>query len=104
MTMAARTQTMVQLTDELIEALDARASREGVSRSHLIRRAIEELLAADRSAAIDRRIVEGYTRMPQGGRFDADEWGDVDRLMQALTAEQTRQQAAEDRQAERGPW
>jgi predicted DNA-binding protein len=60
-----RTQTLVQLTDELLERLDDRAAREGRSRSELIREAIRNYLAADREAEIDRLIVEGYTRQPQ---------------------------------------
>jgi metal-responsive CopG/Arc/MetJ family transcriptional regulator len=61
----ARTQTLVQLTDDLLERLDARAAREGRNRSELIREAITNYLAADREAEIDRIIVEGYTRHPQ---------------------------------------
>jgi metal-responsive CopG/Arc/MetJ family transcriptional regulator len=61
----ARTQTLVQLTDELLERLDARAAREGRNRSELVREAIINYLAADREAEIDRLIVEGYTRQPQ---------------------------------------
>lgn len=60
----ARTQTMVQLNDELLERLDARRRQEGRSRSELIREAIESYLEADREAAIDRAIVEGYTKVP----------------------------------------
>ena len=61
----ARTQTLVQLSDELLERLDAlRASRGGGSRSELIRDALERYLAAESEAAIDRAIVEGYTRIP----------------------------------------
>jgi metal-responsive CopG/Arc/MetJ family transcriptional regulator len=61
----ARTQTLVQLSDELLAQLDARAAREGRSRSELIREALSGYLAADREADIDRRIVEAYTRQPQ---------------------------------------
>lgn len=61
----ARTQTLVQLTDELLRRLDARAAREGRSRSELVREAITSYLATDREAEIDRLIVEGYTRHPQ---------------------------------------
>ena len=60
-----RTQTLVQLSDELLAQLDARAAREGRSRSELIREALTGYLAADREADIDRRIVEAYTRHPQ---------------------------------------
>jgi metal-responsive CopG/Arc/MetJ family transcriptional regulator len=61
----ARTQTLVQLSDELLAQLDARAAREGRNRSDLIREALARFLAADREAEIDRLIVEGYTRRPQ---------------------------------------
>lgn len=60
----ARIQTLVQLTDELVSALDERAARRGVSRSELIREAIDAYLRSDRDAAIDAAIVEGYTRIP----------------------------------------
>lgn len=61
----ARTQTLVQLSDELLSRLDARVAREGRSRSDLIREAIADYLAADRAADIDRQIVEAYARQPQ---------------------------------------
>ena len=60
----ARTQTLVQLTPELLALLDERAQREGVSRSELIRRAVETHLAADAEAALDRAITDGYARHP----------------------------------------
>jgi metal-responsive CopG/Arc/MetJ family transcriptional regulator len=68
-----RTQTIVQLSDELLAELDARRAREGRSRSELIREAIETYLAADREAAIDAAIVDGYTRLPPADDFGA-EW------------------------------
>ena len=58
------TQTIVQLTDELLAELDARRARDGRSRSELIREALEAYLADDRDAATDRAIVDGYTRTP----------------------------------------
>lgn len=60
----ARTQTLVQLDESLVALLDQRASRSGVSRSALIRRAIEAYLAEDVDAAIDEAIVTGYERIP----------------------------------------
>lgn len=69
----ARTQTIVQLSDDLLAGLDARRAREGRSRSELIRDAIEAYLADDREAAIDRAIVDGYTRVPPAEDFGA-EW------------------------------
>jgi metal-responsive CopG/Arc/MetJ family transcriptional regulator len=60
----ARTQTLVQLSDELLGRLDAHRAHTGRSRSELIREAIERYLAADREAQIDRLLVDGYTRHP----------------------------------------
>lgn len=81
MLMARRTQTLVQLNDELLAALDAMRERDGRSRSELIREAIERYLAEDREAAIDRAIVEGYTRVPPDDEFDHA--GDAARLIAA---------------------
>jgi predicted transcriptional regulator len=95
---------MVQLTDDLLELLDRRAAVASVSRSALIREALEVFLAADRDELIDRQIVEGYTRVPQGGERDADEWGNVARQMAVLTTTQMRQLNEEERAAGFEPW
>jgi metal-responsive CopG/Arc/MetJ family transcriptional regulator len=69
----ARRQTLVQLSDELLALLDERAGKTNQSRSHLIREAIERYLAEDREAAIDKAIVDGYTRIPQ----EPDPWVEI---------------------------
>lgn len=102
--MAPRSQTMVQLNEDLLDHLDRRAAREGVSRSQLIRQALEAFLAVDRAAEIDRRIVEGYRRMPQGGEFDIDEWGDLGATIATLTRESMRALDEEERAAGFEPW
>ena len=61
---------MVQLSDALLEVLDRRATETGRSRSDLIREAIEQYYKQDIEAAIDRAIVEGYTRVPDDDEFD----------------------------------
>jgi metal-responsive CopG/Arc/MetJ family transcriptional regulator len=61
----SRTQTLVQLSDELLRRLDERAAREGRSRSSLIREAIEGYLADDARDEISRQIIEGYERIPE---------------------------------------
>ncbi|MGH2762113.1 MAG: ribbon-helix-helix protein, CopG family [Thermoleophilaceae bacterium] len=66
-----RTQTLVQLTDDLLARLDERAARERRSRSTLIREAIEGYLSEELEAEIDRRIVEGYRRHPQTSKEEA---------------------------------
>jgi len=60
-----RTQTMVQLNQSLLSLLDARAARDGVSRSQLIREAIDAHLAADAEATALQRVVEEYARTPE---------------------------------------
>jgi metal-responsive CopG/Arc/MetJ family transcriptional regulator len=60
----SRTQTLVQLTSDLLRRLDERAAREGRSRSALIREAIEAFLYDEEKAKIDREIIEGYERIP----------------------------------------
>lgn len=61
----ARTQTLVQLNDELLRRLDERAAREGRSRSALIRDAIDAYLYDEEEVRIDREIREGYERIPE---------------------------------------
>jgi len=68
----ARTQTLVQLSDELLAQLDARVAREGRSRSELIREALAGFLAADLEAEIDRQIVASYTERPQEDLLGAE--------------------------------
>jgi metal-responsive CopG/Arc/MetJ family transcriptional regulator len=78
----ARTQTLVQLSDDLLAQLDSRAAREGRSRSDLIREAIAGYLGADREAEVDRLIVEAYIRQPQ----KPDELAFADLGMQTMLA------------------
>jgi metal-responsive CopG/Arc/MetJ family transcriptional regulator len=56
---------MVQLNQTLLELLDARAARDGISRSQLIRDAVESYLDGDVEAAALRRVVAGYARTPE---------------------------------------
>ena len=70
-----RTQTLVQLTDDLLTRLDERAAREHRSRSTLIREAIEDYLRDELQAEIDRRIIEGYRNHPQSS--DEDAWAEA---------------------------
>lgn len=62
--MSVRRQTLVQLDDARLAALDERAAASGRSRSELIREAIDLLLGAGDAAAIDAAIVAGYHRTP----------------------------------------
>jgi predicted transcriptional regulator len=69
----ARQQTLVHLTDDLVAALEDRAARLKVSRSHVIRVAVEEYLRTDREAEIDAAIIDGYTRIPP----EPDPWAEA---------------------------
>jgi hypothetical protein len=60
----ARRQTLIQLDDARLAALDERASASGRSRSDLVREAIDLLLGSGDAAAIDAAIVDGYRRVP----------------------------------------
>jgi predicted transcriptional regulator len=67
-----RAQTLVQLNDTLLAILDQRAAQRGVSRSRIIREAVEAYLAPDYESEISRQILAGYARIPQS---TPDEWG-----------------------------
>ncbi len=67
----APTQTLVQLHDAHLAALDQRAAQTGRSRSHLIREAIERFVHDELEAEIDHQYVEAYTRCPP-----EEIWGD----------------------------
>jgi metal-responsive CopG/Arc/MetJ family transcriptional regulator len=71
----ARTQTLIQMSDDLLARLDARAAREHRNRSEVVREAISAYLDDDQEAEIDRQIVEAYTRIPQ--THDEVAWADA---------------------------
>jgi Ribbon-helix-helix protein, copG family len=96
-----RVQTMVQLTEDLVALLDREAARRGVSRSALIRTALEEFLRNDQEAAISRRIVDGYVRIPPE---TPDEWGDLAETTDQASVDLLRRLDAEERRQGRAPW
>lgn len=97
----ARTQTLVQLNDGLLAALDQRASSRGVSRSQLIREAVEAYVRQDLDAEISRRIIEGYRRQPQ---WEPDDWGDLGALADRAARETHQRLDAEERETGLPPW
>lgn len=97
----ARTQTMVQLTQELVEALDDVAGQRGVSRSALIRRLVSDGLQRHAAATAGERIAEGYRRIPQA---EPDEWGDPATSADIATEELLRRLDAEERASGHRPW
>ena len=93
----ARTQTIVQLTSEMVAALDVEALRTGISRSALIRDAIESYLEAGRERQITVQLVAGYNETPQGAR---DEWGDVAKEMRDNTTRTLQRLDREEEEAD----
>lgn len=87
-----RRQVLVQLSDELVSVLDRQAQRRGVSRSQLIREAVEHYTHDD--AEIDRELVEAYTRIPQ----------EPDPMAEFFWEETMRALAEEERKAGHDPW
>ncbi len=77
----ARTQTLVQLTDELVMHLDRKAKEIGTSRSELVRRAIEAYLHDEIEAEIDRQIIASYTAVPDTPMTEGelrDAWASIE--------------------------
>ena len=97
----ARTQTMVQLSVDLLADLDREAMRQGVSRSALIRDAVTAFLEQSHDAEVSRAIIEGYRRIPQGV---LDEWGDLAAMTAATSDDLMRRLNVEEREQGRGPW
>ncbi len=73
---------MVHLQPDIVALLDARAERDGVSRSALVRRAIDELLADEQSEAVASRYREAYRIAPSDTH---DDWGDIEAWHVALS-------------------
>lgn len=90
----ARKQVLVQLSDELVSLLDRMARRRRVSRSELIREAIEQHTAAERETEADRRYVESYTRYPQ----EPDPEADISAILAGRAMDE------EEREAGLEPW
>jgi predicted transcriptional regulator len=97
----ARTQTMVQLTGELVESLDALAANRAMSRSALIREFVIEGLRQSTAATIGERIAEGYRRVPQ---MQPDAWGDPGVAADAATGELLQRLDAEERASGHDAW
>lgn len=97
----ARTQTMVQLSDDLLRSLDAEAIRQGTSRSDLIRRAVAAFLVEASRDAIGQQIADGYRRTPPG---TPDDWAALDALADRSTIETAQRLDEEERRAGLAPW
>lgn len=97
----ARVQTLVQLSEELLRALDAEAQRRGVSRSALLREAVAVFLAHAGAGTVTDAIVSGYTRIPPE---TPDAWGGLEAERDRAAAETLLRLDAEERTAGVKPW
>ena len=88
---------MVQLTQDLIAKLDEEAAERGMSRSAVIREAIESHIADREHDA----IAEGYRRIPPG---IPDEWGDLELMADIAGREAAQRLDQEEREAGFDPW
>lgn len=97
----ARTQTIVQLSDELLLLLDTAAQRRGSSRSALVRGAVQAYLRDEQEAELSRRIVAAYTRVSQA---EPDDWGHPGEIARDGARRVMRRVDAEERAAGDAPW
>jgi predicted transcriptional regulator len=97
----ARVQTIVQFNTELLALLDQEAARLGVSRSALVRSALEKFLDADRERMISQAIVDGYTRIPPG---TPDDWGDLEAMTDRAHTDLSHRLDWEERRGGHEPW
>jgi hypothetical protein len=97
----ARIQTLVQLTDDLLAALDEEAAARGISRSALLREIVEGHLETRRADHVSRSIVDGYRELPPA---TPDGWGDLDAVADRSRHELEDRLAAEERAQGFEPW
>lgn len=67
----ARKPVLVQFDDELLARLDRVSEEKGRSRSAVVREAVERYVVKESVEEKDRRTIDGYTRIPDDGEFDA---------------------------------
>lgn len=96
-----RVQALVQLSDDLLAALDTEAARRGTSRSALVREAVVTFLREARGDAVTDAIVAGYRRVPPE---TPDGWGDLEAEQRRAEIETLQRLDAEERAAGKRPW
>ncbi len=82
---------MVQLSEDQIALLDVEAARKGVSRSSVVRSAVDSSLK-DR---FDSVVAEKYAQAYPDGSFEADDWGSLDAWHGAAAKTRVEQQSRE---------
>lgn len=89
------TQLALRLDDEQVRELDriVIAWDDIANRSEAVRLAVAEFIERRRRLDIDRQIVEGYKRIPQG---EVDRWGDLGEQLAGHARELARRLDLED--------
>lgn len=89
---------MLQLSEEQIDELDRVAHQQGISRSKLVRDAVDALIDPPSDVTIDEQYARAYPTPSSG----LDEWGDLDAWHDA--ARRARAEAADPSTDGRGEW
>ncbi len=92
---------MVQLTDDLLRDLDVEAAERGISRSAVIREALESHLTARRADLVGEAIADGYRLIPPA---TPDGWGSLEEFADLAALEVMQRLAAEEREVGFEPW
>ena len=87
---------MVQLSDDQIARLDVEAARKGVSRSSVVRSAVDETLRTQ----FDQAVADQYALAYPDGTFGSDEWGSLDDWHEAVAKSRALQNRNGDALAE----
>ncbi len=70
----AKKPVLLQFDEQLLSKLDRYAEEVERSRSSIVRDAVARYINEESEAEKDRRLIEGYTRMPDTNEFD--EWAE----------------------------
>ncbi len=92
---------MVQLTDSLVHLLDDAAAGRGMSRSAIIREALERYLAEEGHSLVTAQLVRAYEKTPQA---EPDTWASMAGLGDQATAEALARLDEEEHRSGVGPW
>lgn len=60
---------LIQFDDPLLERLDSLGALTGRSRSSIVRDAVERYVTQESDAEKDRRLIAGYTAVPDDAEF-----------------------------------
>lgn len=99
----ARKQVLVQLSEDMVRALDEEAARGDTSRSAILREAAESYLKQRDDARITQAIIDGYTRFPQELDDEDQDWGSLFAEQEQASRELHRLLDEEDRRYGTGP-